>query len=77
MRSMIIRVAFVVATIVALSIIAARAVGPVARGDAATTSLSSGGLAEATPIASRGCSVTGDLVGDANPAEVARALCGN
>jgi hypothetical protein len=76
MRSMIVRLTLLVATLLTLSIVAARAFGPVASGGAATTNLSLADLADATPGASHGCSVTGDLVGDANPADVARALCG-
>ncbi len=76
MRSMVILLTLVVAAVLAASIVAARAFGPVGPGDAATTNVSFGQVADATPNASRGCWVTGDLVGDANPAEVASALCG-
>ncbi len=77
MRDMVIRLTLVLATILALSIVAAHAVGPVAPEGAATTTLSLGRLADATPNPGRACPVTGDLVGGANPEQVARALCGD
>jgi hypothetical protein len=76
MRSMVIRLTLVVASVIALGIAVARAVGPPTPGGAAATQLFSERLEHAVPTPGRGCPVTGDLVGDANPAEVASALCG-
>jgi hypothetical protein len=67
----------VLAAAVAIVLASVLLLGPF-RSNAAPTSQTPNQLhLDATLQPARACSVAGDLVGDANPADVARALCGD
>jgi hypothetical protein len=73
---MILAVIVLAVCILAGTMLASGAPAPSASGSASSLEAPTAPSVDATPTHVESCWVTGDLVGDANPAEIARTLCG-